>query len=410
MQILQGKKIVLGLTGGIAAYKAPELVRRLKDQGADVRVVITDSAKAFVSTLSLQAVSANPVADSLLDPAAELAMGHIELAKWADLILIAPATANTIAKITHGLADDLLTTICLATASPVAIAPAMNQQMWHNQATQNNIEILNQRDFLLWGPGSGEQACGDVGLGRMLDIPQIVKHTTDFFSSDNDSSDDVRLQNQHWVITAGPTREAIDPVRYISNHSSGKMGYAIADAARKAGASVTIISGPVNIQPPEQCTTVNVSSAVEMHKEAMKLAPNATVFVACAAVADYRVENIAEQKMKKKNTEDDLTLTLVQNPDIVADVASSAKKPFTVGFAAETENVDEYAQGKLARKKLDMIAANHVATDGQGFNSDNNSLRVFTKNNATDITLGSKRDVAKQLVSLIHEQYTLSSS
>ncbi len=406
MQILQGKKIVLGLTGGIAAYKAPELVRRLKDQGADIRVVITDSAKAFVSTLSLQAVSANPVADSLLDPAAELAMGHIELAKWADLILIAPATANTIAKVTHGMADDLLTTICLATASPVAIAPAMNQQMWHSQATQANIETLKQRNFLLWGPGSGEQACGDVGLGRMIDIPELVKHTTDFFSRTIESTPktSLPLTGQHWVITAGPTREAIDPVRYISNHSSGKMGYAIASAAEQAGANVTIISGPVNIQPPEQCETINVNSAVEMHASAMKLAPKATVFVACAAVADYRVENIADQKMKKKNKDDGLTLTLVQNPDIVADVASLQNKPFTVGFAAETQNVEAYALGKLTRKNLDMIAANNVATDGQGFNSNDNALCVYSKDTKTDIPLGSKVDIAKQLVSLIHQQ------
>ena len=406
MQILQGKKIVLGLTGGIAAYKAPELVRRLKDQGADIRVVITDSAKAFVSTLSLQAVSANPVADSLLDPAAELAMGHIELAKWADLILIAPATANTIAKISHGMADDLLTTICLATASPIAIAPAMNQQMWHSQATQANIDILKQRNFLLWGPGSGEQACGDVGLGRMIDIPPLVKHTTDFFSPETSITPDIQLPlaGQHWVITAGPTREAIDPVRYISNHSSGKMGYAIASAAEQAGAKVTIISGPVNIQAPEKCETINVSSAVEMHAAAMNLAPKASVFVACAAVADYRVENIADQKMKKKNKDDGLTLTLVQNPDIVADVASLAKKPFTVGFAAETQNVEAYALGKLTRKKLDMIAANNVATDGQGFNSNDNALCVYSKDTKTDIPLGSKVDIAKQLVALIHQQ------
>ncbi len=323
MQILQGKKIVLGLSGGIAAYKAPELVRRLKEQGADIRVVVTQSAKEFVSTLSLQAVSTNPVADSLLDPAAELAMGHIELAKWADLILIAPATANSIAKLSHGLADDLLTTICLATSSPIAIAPAMNQQMWHNLASQANIKTLASRNFLIWGPGSGEQACGDVGLGRMLDIPELVDHVCDFFQPQAKQT----LAGQHWVITAGPTREAIDPVRYISNHSSGKMGYAIAEAAAKAGAQVTIISGPVTLQAPINCQLIKVNSALEMHQQALTLAPQANVFIACAAVADYRVASIAEHKLKKTDEQDKLNLTLVKNPDIVADVAALTNKP-----------------------------------------------------------------------------------
>ena len=402
MQILQGKKIVLGLSGGIAAYKAPELVRRLKEQGADVRVVVTQSAKEFVSSLSLQAVSTNPIADSLLDPAAELAMGHIELAKWADLILIAPATANIIAKLSHGLADDLLTTIGLATSAPIAIAPAMNQQMWHNLASQANIKTLTSRNFLIWGPGSGEQACGDVGLGRMLDIPELVNHVCDFFQSQTKQT----LTGQHWVITAGPTREAIDPVRYISNHSSGKMGYAIAETAAKAGAKVTIISGPVTIQPPTKCQVVKVNSALEMHQQALSLAPQANVFIACAAVADYRVASIAEHKLKKTDQQDELNLTLVKNPDIVADVAALINKPFTVGFAAETQDVEHYALGKLKRKNLDMIAANNVALAGQGFNSDDNALTLFTKCEKTVLALASKTELAKQLVAFIEQHNT----
>ena len=399
MQILQGKKIVLGLSGGIAAYKAPELVRRLKEQGADIRVVVTQSAKEFVSTLSLQAVSTNPVADSLLDPAAELAMGHIELAKWADLILIAPATANSIAKLSHGLADDLLTTICLATSSPIAIAPAMNQQMWHNLASQANIKTLASRNFLIWGPGSGEQACGDVGLGRMLDIPELVDHVCDFFQPQAKQT----LTGQHWVITAGPTREAIDPVRYISNHSSGKMGYAIAEAAAKAGAQVTIISGPVTLQAPTNCQLIKVNSALEMHQQALTLAPQANVFIACAAVADYRVASIAEHKLKKTDEQDELNLTLVKNPDIVADVAALTNKPFTVGFAAETQDVEHYALGKLKRKNLDMIAANNVALAGQGFNSDDNALTLFTKHDKAVLALAAKTELAKQLVAFIEQ-------
>lgn len=393
MQILQNKNIVLGVTGGIAAYKTPELVRRLKDQGANVRVVLTQSAKEFVTPLSLQAVSGNSISDSLLDPAAELAMGHIELAKWADLILIAPATANTIAKINHGLADDLLSTICLATDAKIAIAPAMNQQMWHAQVTQQNIESLHSRGFKILGPGSGEQACGDTGLGRMLDVPELVLGCCQLFQTKT-------LAGQHWVITAGPTREPIDPVRYISNHSSGKMGYAIAQAAINAGAKVTIISGPVNITAPAQSNLISVSSAKDMHTQALNLAQEAHVFVACAAVADYRVINVAEQKIKKH--EDAMQINLTKNPDIVADVAALTKnRPFTVGFAAETQDVERYATGKLAKKKLDLIAANDVSVKGQGFNSDENALVVYSANDKTNVPLASKQHIAQQLVTII---------
>lgn len=396
MQILQDKKIVLGISGGIAAYKIPELVRRLKDQGADVRVVMTDGAKAFITPLTLQAVSGNGVADSLLDTQAELAMGHIELAKWADLIIIAPATADIIARITAGLANDLLTTLCLATSAPIALAPAMNQQMWHAVATQANIATLNERGYHIWGPGSGEQACGDIGLGRMLDVDELVNLSSDFFA-------EKYLQGQHWVITAGPTREAIDPVRYISNHSSGKMGYAIAHAALRAGAKVTLISGPVAISPPIGCLLIPIISAKEMHQQALKSAKECTTFIACAAVADYRVAKIAEQKIKKTN--DAMQLELVKNHDIVADVASLTNKPFIVGFAAETQNVEHYARGKLMRKNLDLIAANDVAKSGQGFNSDNNALTLFSAIDKTEIPLANKQIIAKQLVSLINQHY-----
>ena len=396
MQILQDKKIVLGISAGIAAYKTPELVRRLKDQGADVRVVMTEGAKAFITPLTLQAVSGNGVADSLLDTQAELAMGHIELAKWADLILIAPATADFIARITTGMANDLLSTLCLATSAPIALAPAMNQQMWHAVATQANITTLTERGYHIWGPGRGEQACGDIGLGRMLEVSELVNLSCDFFA-------DKYLQDQHWVITAGPTREAIDPVRYISNHSSGKMGYSIAHAALEAGAKVTLISGPVSISPPSGCQLVPVISAEEMHHQAMNFAKNCTTFVACAAVADYRVANIAEQKIKKSN--EAMQLELVKNPDIVADVACLDEKPFMVGFAAETQNVEHYARGKLIRKNLDLIAANDVAKSGQGFNSDDNALTVFSANDKTEIALANKHVIAKKLVSLINQHY-----
>lgn len=406
MQILQGKKILLGISGGIAAYKTPELVRRLKDKGADVRVVMTEGAKAFITPLTLQAVSANAVSDSLLDTQAELAMGHIELAKWADFILIAPATADIIAKIAAGMANDLLTTLCLATSAPVAIAPAMNQQMWHNPATQKNIETLAAWNYMFFGPGAGEQACGDIGLGRMLEVPELVDLTCQQLSvqdNDNNIVENQPLAGQKWLVTAGPTREAIDPVRYISNHSSGKMGFAIASAAQQLGAEVTIISGPVSLATPEYCQKIAVTSALDMHQQAMALASDANVFVACAAVADYRIDAIANEKIKK--SQDSMQLNLVKNPDIVADVAAMKNKPFTVGFAAETQDVEHYARGKLARKNLDMIAANNVATQGQGFNSDDNALTVFTAQDKKDLSLTSKNELAKQLVQLIDQNY-----
>jgi phosphopantothenoylcysteine decarboxylase/phosphopantothenate--cysteine ligase len=408
MQILQGKNILLGISGGIAAYKTPELVRRLKDHGANVRVVMTEGAKAFITPLTLQAVSGLAVSDSLLDSQAELAMGHIELAKWADVILIAPATADLIARLAAGMANDLLSTLCLATAAPLILAPAMNQQMWHAQATQANIVTLNTRGVIMWGPGAGEQACGDVGLGRMLDVSELVEHTLKYFRPliDSDITQETSLTGQHWVITAGPTREAIDPVRYISNHSSGKMGYALAQAAQRLGATVTIISGPVTLTPPEQCRVINVNSALDMYEHALAQAPNADVFIACAAVADYRIDEISEHKIKKSG--DTIQLNLVKNPDIVASVAGLINKPFTVGFAAETQDVAKYAKGKLKAKNLDLIAANNVATSGQGFNSDNNALTVFSAKTNVEIPLSSKQVVANYLVAIISKEYKLS--
>lgn len=393
---LQNKKIVLGITGGIAAYKCPEIVRRLKDHGADVRVVMSGGAKEFITPLTLQAVSGNPVSDSLLDPAAEASMGHIELAKWADLIIIAPATANAIAAINAGFANDLLTTICLATAAPIAIVPAMNQQMYHAAVTQQNITNLTQRGLLCWGPGSGEQACGDIGKGRMIEPAQVVEHTLAFFTP--------KQAPFKLLITAGPTREAIDPVRYISNHSSGKMGFAIAKAAQAMGAEVTLVSGPVSLATPHQVKRIDVVSAAQMHQQTLAQAKSHDIFIACAAVADYRPSDIASQKIKK--SDDDMTVTMVKNPDILADVAAlTDARPFCVGFAAETQDVETYARGKLQRKNLDLIAANNVSVAGQGFNSDDNALTLYWDGGKIDLPLSSKSLLAKQLVVEILKHY-----
>jgi phosphopantothenoylcysteine decarboxylase/phosphopantothenate--cysteine ligase len=325
-------------------------------------------------------------------------MGHIELAKWADILLIAPASANSIAKIAHGLANDLLTTLVLATDAIIAVAPAMNQQMWHAQVTQDNIEKLLQRNIHIWGPGKGEQACGDVGYGRLLEVPELVEQVCSIYQEQT-------LAGQHWVITAGPTREAIDPVRYISNHSSGKMGYAIAHAAINAGATVTLISGPVNLKASNTIELIPVVSAEQMHQAAMKSASSASVFVACAAVADYRVAEIAEQKIKKTADNQQMKISLVKNPDIVADIANLPNSPFTVGFAAETQNIEQYAIEKLKRKNLNLIAANDVAVAGQGFNSDDNALAVFSATNKYEISLNDKAKVAQQLVSIIADEF-----
>ncbi|WP_462159407.1 bifunctional phosphopantothenoylcysteine decarboxylase/phosphopantothenate--cysteine ligase CoaBC [Pseudoalteromonas sp. GB56] len=380
------KKVVLGISGGIAAYKCAELTRRLKERGCEVKVVMTDSAKHFITPLTMQAVSGEMVSDSLLDPQAEAAMGHIEFAKWADLILVAPATANIIAKMAAGIADDLLTTLLLATDAEVAIAPAMNQQMYAHPATKTNLATLEQRGVKIWGPGSGEQACGDIGAGRMLEPMELVELVC------QEPHEQVLL-GKTVTITAGPTREALDPVRYISNHSSGKMGYALAEAALSLGAKVNLISGPVTLTAPINSQLYSVQSAQQMHQQALALAPQSDVFIGCAAVADYRAADIAEQKMKKQG--DELTLTLVKNPDIIADVAAlKANRPFTVGFAAETQDVATYAKGKLKNKNLDMICANDVSVQGQGFNSDENALTLFSADSETSLGLTNKRKLA----------------
>lgn len=392
---LANTKILLGITGGIAAYKTPDLVRKLTAQGAEVRVVLTQSAAEFVSPLSLQAVSGNPVHQHLLDPDAEAAMGHIELAKWADILLIAPATANCMAKLANGLADDLLSTLFLATTADVYLAPAMNQQMWKAAATQRNLSTLHWMGVTLLGPDSGEQACGDIGAGRMLEPMDIVAGLSP------SSSDE--LAGKHVVITAGPTREPLDPVRYISNHSSGKMGFAIAEAARAAGATVTLIAGPVALTTPTGCSRINVESAEEMHAAAMDAVSNADIFIATAAVADYRAQSVQNNKIKKSS--DELTLTFVKNPDILASVAALSPAPFTVGFAAESDNVAAYARDKLKRKNLDMIAANDITATGLGFNSDKNALHVFWSDGDKQLSAKPKQELATELLRIIVERY-----
>lgn len=395
---LQNKRILLGVTGGIAAYKAAEIVRRLRELGADVRVVMTDAAKEFITPLTLQAVSGHIVANSMFDPQAEAGMGHIELAKWADLVVVAPATANVISRLTTGMGDELLTTLCLASTAPLAIAPAMNMQMYLHAATQSNLQVLGQRGVQIWGPGIGSQACGDVGPGRMLDPLDIVAEVVKFFQP-------APHCDLSFLITAGPTREAIDPVRYISNHSSGKMGFALAEAAAATGAKVTLVAGPVNLPTPKGVVRIDVESAVEMQTAVEAQVAAHSIFIGCAAVADYRMESVAAQKMKKQADSDTLTLQLVKNPDIIAGVAARADKPFVVGFAAETQDVARYALDKLQRKGLDMIAANDVSRAEQGFNADQNALTVFWKNAQQEQPLASKQQVAQQLISLIIQRY-----
>lgn len=396
------KNVLLGIGGGIAAYKSADLVRRLKERGFDVRVVMSQSAMEFITPLTLQALSGHPVASSLLDPAAEAAMGHIELARWADLVIIAPATANLLARINAGMADELITTTCLATEAPIALCPAMNQQMYRNAATQANLASLQGRGYTLWGPASGSQACGEVGPGRMLEPLEIAELATDFFATKDVSSQP--LAGQSVLITAGPTREAIDPVRYISNHSSGKMGFALAKAAAEMGAAVTLVAGPVNLATPDGVTRINVESAQNMLDTVMDNVDKKDIFIGCAAVADYRVSDIADCKIKKSAEE--MQLALVRNPDILATVASLATRPFVVGFAAETHDVEAYARDKLKRKNLNMIAANDVSVAGLGFNADANALRVFWPQGSQDLPATDKLTLARQLLSLIVKEKT----
>jgi len=406
---VQAKKIILGVTGGIAAYKSPQLVRRLVESGAEVKVVMTAAACEFVKPLVFQAVSGNPVHVELLDEAAEAGMGHIELARWADLILVAPATANTLARLAAGFADDLLGTICLASSAPLAVAPAMNTFMWEHKATRANTKCLADRGVHFFGPGVGSQACGETGAGRMLEPDDIVERVQALSVEDSNHLAGFQgvqgslLNEVSVLITAGPTREAIDPVRFLSNHSSGKMGYAIADAAQAEGARVTLISGPVNLATPANVERIDVSSAQDMQREVLSRTTEGSIFISVAAVADYRVDKQQSQKIKK--TDDELSLTLVRNPDILATVSASDNRPFCVGFAAETQNLEEHARAKLKKKKLDMIVANLVG-DGLTFGQDQNSVEVFwTGGGSKSFSLQSKRSLADELIELIAERY-----
>lgn len=404
---LAGKRILLGISGGIAAYKSADLVRRLKERGAEVRVILTPAAAEFITPLTLQALSGHPVGQSLLDPAAEAAMGHIELARWADFILVAPASADVMARICYGMANDLLTTCILAADAPLAVAPAMNQQMYKNIATKTNLATLKSRNIHIYGPAAGEQACGDVGMGRMLEPVQLAELVADHFrSTELVRTQSTALAGLKIAITAGPTREAIDPVRYISNHSSGKMGYALAAAAAKAGATVTLISGPVQLSTPADVARIDVTSAEQMYQAALDAAVQHDIFIGCAAVADYRMAAVATQKLKKTAEHDQLTLQLVKNPDIIAAVAAlTSQRPYTVGFAAETEHVEQYAKRKLAEKNLDLICANDVSVAGQGFNSEQNAITLYGKDLTQQLALQDKSALATSLIQLIVEQY-----
>jgi phosphopantothenoylcysteine decarboxylase/phosphopantothenate--cysteine ligase len=393
--MLTNKKVLLGIGGGIAAYKSADLIRRLKERGADVRVIMTQSAMEFITPLTIQALSGHPVASDLLDPAAEAAMGHIELARWADVVLLAPATANLMARINAGMADELLTTTCLATSAPIIVCPAMNQQMYQNIATQENMANLARKGLIIWQPASGNQACGEVGPGRMQEPVAIAEQLVQFFGPKS-------LQGHKLLLTAGPTREAIDPVRYISNHSSGKMGFALAQAAAEMGAEVTLVSGPVSLATPAGVKRINVESAQQMLDAVIQQVEQHDIFIGCAAVADYRIADVAEQKIKKSAEE--MQLALVRNPDILATVAQHTTRPFTVGFAAETNDVEQYARGKLQRKKLDMIAANDVSIQGLGFNADSNALQVFWQDGSQQLPATDKLTLARQLLTLIEQQ------
>lgn len=398
---LTNRRILLCVGGGIAAYKAADLCRQLQQAGADVRVAMTAAASEFITPLTLQALSGHGVHTTLFDPEAEAAMGHIELARWADLLLVAPATADLLARLVQGQGDDIVLAACLATRSPVAVAPAMNSAMWEDPATQDNLATLRNRGMLVWGPDDGWQACGEVGTGRMLDPAELVARCADQFVSG-------ALQGVPVMVTAGPTLEDIDPVRFLGNRSSGRMGYAIAEAARDAGAQVTLISGPVRLAPPDRVRLVQVRSARQMFAAVQEGIDLARVFIGVAAVADYRPASPAQHKIKKSDAP--MTIDLVPNPDILAWVAAQAQRPYTVGFAAESERLDQYARDKLRRKGVDMIAANQVGQPGQGFDAENNALQVFwTRDGGNTIQErylgeGSKQQLARQLVAIIAEQ------
>ncbi|SEQ50811.1 phosphopantothenoylcysteine decarboxylase / phosphopantothenate--cysteine ligase [Solimonas aquatica] len=397
---LASRRILLGVTGGIAAYKAADLVRRLKDAGAEVQVVMSAGAQQFVTPLTFQALSGRPVRTALFDPAAEAAMGHIELARWPDLILIAPASADMLARLAHGAADDLLSTLCLASDKPLAVAPAMNRLMWAHAATQANVATLRARGVQFLGPGAGSQACGETGEGRMWEPLQIREAVVQRLSEGP-------LQGVKVVLTAGPTREAIDPVRFISNRSSGKMGYALAGALRALGAQVTLLSGPTNLPAPPGVTRIEIETAEQLLEQSLAAARIADVFIGAAAVADYRVEAPATEKIKKNEAK--MAISLARNPDIIAQVREAYPQLFIVGFAAETEKLEEHALGKLKRKKLDMIAANWVG-NGRAFDRDENALSVYWHGGAQELAQADKTRIARELAALIAQRYAAKKS
>jgi phosphopantothenoylcysteine decarboxylase/phosphopantothenate--cysteine ligase len=389
---LAGRRLIVGVSGGIAAYKSADLVRRLKEAGAEVQVVMTAGAQRFVTPLTFQALSGRPVRTELWDMTAEHAMGHIQLGRWADLVLIAPATADCIAHLAHGLATDLLTTLCLATEAPIAVAPAMNWAMWNNAATQDNLATLRSRNVQVLGPGEGELAEGEVGMGRMLEPAEIVAAL---------SQAPRPLQGVNVLITAGPTREPLDPVRFVSNRSSGKMGFAVARAAAEAGATVTLVAGPVHLVTPRDVLRVDVETAAEMHAAVMKRASQAQVFIAAAAVADYSPKRAATQKIKKSAS---LEVKLARTADILAEVAALKSAPYTVGFAAETEKLEAHAREKLSKKGLDLLAANLVG-NGKGFDVDENALTLYWKGGKQELHSAPKLQIARQLIEVISQNY-----
>ncbi|HEY5020285.1 MAG TPA: bifunctional phosphopantothenoylcysteine decarboxylase/phosphopantothenate--cysteine ligase CoaBC [Steroidobacteraceae bacterium] len=394
---MKGKRILLGVTGGIAAYKSADLVRRLRERGAQVQVVMTDAARQFITTTTFQALSGRTVRTDLWDSAAEAAMGHIELARWADLLLVAPASADFLARLAHGLADDLLTTLALATAAPIAVAPAMNQAMWGNAATQANVAVLQQRGVRVLGPGVGDQACGDVGPGRMLEALEITALIAPLLSRDGP------LQGHRVLVTAGPTRECIDPVRFVSNRSSGKMGFAVAQAMQEAGAEVVLVSGPVSLATPLGVRRIDVESCDQMYAAVQRELPGTAIFVGTAAVADYRPLQCAPQKIKK--TSESLELELTRTVDILAHVSASTPRPFVVGFAAETQAVEQHARAKLLAKNLDLIAANEVGHT-KAFDCDHNALLVLWRGGGrVELPCASKCELAYALTGLIVERF-----
>jgi len=395
-------KILLGISGGIAAYKSAELIRLFKKNGADVRVVMTHNATQFITPLTIQALSGNSIHIDLFDAGADNGMDHINLARWADVFIIAPASANIIAKMNHGLADDLLSTLYLAATCPIFIAPAMNQAMWSKAVTQTNLSSLQKQGVLTIGPDQGSQACGETGFGRMTEPTAICQHIIEHYSQDNDKANKP-LHNLKIMISAGPTREALDPIRYITNRSSGKMGYAIAEAAIKAGADVTLITGPVSLSAPSHCACIAVESAAEMHEAVLSRAHDHHIYIAAAAVADYSPAQVNACKIKKQA--DNINLALIKTKDILADLTQLQKHPFTVGFAAETNDLANYALDKLKNKNLDMIAANLVGTAVGGFDSDVNALHVFWNNGDIVLPMSDKNIIAAQLIDLITTRY-----